>query len=255
MEFLSLLVSYWYLTAAMVLIFVLVIPSIRIIGPTEVGLVTKRFALRKLPDDNPVALRGEAGYQADLLMPGWHVKLWILYAVEKHPWVQVRAGEIGVVVAQVGRALPVGAKSAESVSELNLIADLRAWLQAGGQKGVQRPVLPPGSLMPIHPVGFLVITRDRRADGRRAQAAGRRRGDLHRPDRAGQIGRGGGGRAGAGQGLRGASQGIGPGSDGSHQRCHGFGRAGRETHARDPGRRQRRDHGRRRGLADEVSGR
>ena len=42
-----------------------------------------------------------------------------------------------------------------------MITNLHAWLQAGGQKGVQRPVLPPGSLMPIHPVGFLVITRER----------------------------------------------------------------------------------------------
>jgi hypothetical protein len=163
MSFMTFLESYWWLTALAVLIalLILVVPSIRIIGPTEVGLVTKRFALSKLPDDNPIAFRGEPGYQADLLMPGWHFKLWLLYAVEKHPWVQVRAGEIGVVVAQVGRPLPVGAKSAESVSDLNLITDLHAWLQAGGQKGVQRPVLPPGSLMPVHPVGFLVITRER----------------------------------------------------------------------------------------------
>ncbi len=42
-----------------------------------------------------------------------------------------------------------------------MITDLHAWLHAGGQKGVQRPVLPPGSLMPVHPVGFLVITRER----------------------------------------------------------------------------------------------
>ena len=94
-------------------------------------------------------------------MPGWHFKFWIVFAVEKHPWVQVRAGEIGVVVSQVGKPLPVGAKSAHSVSELNVITDLHAWLEAGGQKGVQRPVLPPGSLMPVHPVGFLVITRER----------------------------------------------------------------------------------------------
>jgi hypothetical protein len=164
MSVLSLLAEHWVWTAvaagiAFLLIFVL--PSIRIIGPTEVGLVTKRFSLRELPDDNPIAFRGEAGYQADLLMPGWHIKLWVLYAVEKHPWVQVRAGEIGVVVAQAGKPLPVGAKSAESLSALNLITDLRTWLQAGGQKGVQRPVLPPGSLMPAHPVGFLVITRER----------------------------------------------------------------------------------------------
>lgn len=155
------LVEHWLSASLVVTFLVLVIPSIRIIGPTEVGLITKRFALGKLHDDNPIAFRGEAGYQADLLMPGWHFKLWVVYTVEKHPWVQVRAGEIGVVVAQAGKALPVGAKSAESVSELNLIADLRAWLAAGGQKGVQRPVLPPGSLMPIHPVGFLVITRER----------------------------------------------------------------------------------------------
>ena len=144
--------AFWIL---MIVVAVLVIPSIRIIGPTEVGLVTKRFSLKKLPDDNPIAFHGEAGYQADLLMPGWRFKLWVVYAVEKFPWVQVRAGEIGVVVAQVGKPLPVGAKSAESMSPLNMITDLHAWLHAGGQKGVQRPVLPPGSLMPVHPVGFL----------------------------------------------------------------------------------------------------
>jgi regulator of protease activity HflC (stomatin/prohibitin superfamily) len=151
----------WVLAVLVFILAVLILPSIRIIGPTQIGLVTKRFALKKLPEDNPIAFHGEAGYQADLLMPGWHVKLWIIFAVDKYPWVQVRAGEIGVVVSQVGRPLPVGAKSAESTGELNRIADLRAWLKMGGQKGVQRPVLPPGSLMPIHPVGFLVITRER----------------------------------------------------------------------------------------------
>src|SRR5579872_5078660 len=138
MSIMTFLESYWWL-ASLALVALVVLPSIRIIGPTEVGLVTKRFARKSLADDNPIAFRGEAGYQARLLMPGWNFKLWLLYAVEKHPWVQVRAGEIGVVVAQVGRPLPVGAKSAESVSDLNLITSLHAWLQAGGQKGVQRP--------------------------------------------------------------------------------------------------------------------
>ena len=161
MLLLSFLASHWFLTILVEAAVILVVPSIRIIGPTEVGLVTKRFSLKKLPDDNPIAFQGEAGYQADLLMPGWHFRLWIVYLMEKHPWVQVRAGEIGIVVAQVGRSLPTGAKSAESMSELNLITNLHAWLQAGGQKGVQRPVLPPGSLMPIHPVGFIVLTRER----------------------------------------------------------------------------------------------
>lgn len=132
--------------------------SIHFIGPTEVGLVTKRIG-RKLPDDNPVALSGEAGYQVDLLMPGLRFVLWPIYSVEKFPWVQVPAGEIGVVVAQAGKPLPIGAKSAVYKTAFANFTDARAFLAQGGQKGVQRPVLSPGSLVPIHPVAFLVITR------------------------------------------------------------------------------------------------
>ena len=66
-----LLILYWTLGILAALFVILVVPSIRIIGPTSVGLVTKRFSLKKLPDDNPIAFHGEAGYQANLLMPGW----------------------------------------------------------------------------------------------------------------------------------------------------------------------------------------
>ena len=45
-------------------------------------------------------------------MPGLRFKLWPLFGVKKFPWVQVPAGEIGVVIAQVGEPLPIGAKSA-----------------------------------------------------------------------------------------------------------------------------------------------
>ena len=140
---------------------ILALLSVRIIGPTQVGLVTKRFSLRKLSGDNPVALNGEAGYQADLLMPGWRWKFWVVYRVDKHPWVQVPAGQIGVVIAQIGQPVPIGAKSAVYKNEFGVFADLRQFLEKGGQKGVQRPVLAPGTLVPIHPVGFLVITKQK----------------------------------------------------------------------------------------------
>ena len=61
---------------AALLAFVLVFifwPSVRVIGPTEVGLVMKRLG-NKLPSDNPIAFHGEAGYQAELLMPGVRFK-------------------------------------------------------------------------------------------------------------------------------------------------------------------------------------
>ena len=135
--------------------------SIRRIGPTEVGLAMKRLSFKKLANDNPIALAGEAGYQADLLMPGLRWKLWPLYKVDKFPWIQVPAGEVGVVIAQVGQPLPIGAKSAVFKKDFGDFSDLRNFITNGGQKGVQRPVLSPGTLVPIHPVGFLVITKSK----------------------------------------------------------------------------------------------
>jgi uncharacterized membrane protein YqiK len=138
---------------------VYIMMSFRRVGPAEVGLVLKRVSTRKLSGDNVIAFQGEAGYQADLLLPGMRWKPWLLYEVEKFPWVQIPAGEIGVVIAQVGASLPIGAKSAIYKKSFGNFADLRSFVTSGGQKGVQRPVFPPGTLAPIHPVGFLVVTK------------------------------------------------------------------------------------------------
>jgi hypothetical protein len=150
----------------LVLSFVLLLPlpilvmSIVRIGPNEVGLVIRRWG-REKKCEGPLALRGEAGYQADLLMPGIAVRLWPVNHIEKHPWVQVPTGEIGLVVAQVGAALPTGWKSGIYKPEFGQFTDVRAFIDRGGQQGVQRPVLPPGTIVPLHPVAFLVLTQSR----------------------------------------------------------------------------------------------
>jgi uncharacterized membrane protein YqiK len=164
----STLLSFPIVIVLVFLLVVVIMKSIYSIGPTEVGLVRKRFG-EKLPGDNPIAFSGEAGYQAQLLMPGLRFKFYLLYAVTKHPWVQVPAGQIGVVIAQIGVPLPIGAKSAIYRPGFGNFTDLEAFVEGvlepdgrtkvKGQKGVQRPVLPPGSLAPIHPVAFLVITK------------------------------------------------------------------------------------------------
>ncbi len=143
---------------ALLLLLLLFFKSIYSIGPTQVGLIRKRFGV-KLPGDNPVAFRGEAGYQAELLMPGLRFKFCLLYDVTKHPWAQVPPGQIGVVIAQVGERTPIGSKSGVYKTEFGNFTDLTAFVTRGGQKGVQRPVLSPGTLAPIHPVAFLLITK------------------------------------------------------------------------------------------------
>jgi hypothetical protein len=79
--------------------------------------------------------------------------------VTKHPWVQVPAGQIGVVIAQVGKPTPIGAKSGRYDPAFGNFTDFRTFVEEGRKKGVQRPVLSPGTLAPIHPVAFLVITK------------------------------------------------------------------------------------------------
>ncbi|MHB8896216.1 MAG: SPFH domain-containing protein [Candidatus Geothermincolia bacterium] len=150
----------WLIVVIIIVVLaLLVLPSLRRIGPTQIGLVVKRFGFKKLSEDNPIGFRREPGYQAKLLMPGLRWKFWITHKVSRFPWVQVPAGEIGVVIAQVGHPLPIGAKSAVFKTEFGNFSDVDVFVDMGGQKGVQRPVLPPGTMAPIHPVAFLVITK------------------------------------------------------------------------------------------------
>ncbi len=142
------------------LVVLVVLRGFHSIGPAEVGLVTKRVG-KRIKGDQLVAMNGEAGYQAELLMPGLRFKFWPVHKVERYAWVQVPPDHIGLVIAQVGGALATGAKSAVYKPEFGSFADIHAFLSNGGQRGVQRPVLPPGTTAPIHPVGFVVITRER----------------------------------------------------------------------------------------------
>ena len=76
------------LIAVAVIAFFIVVVALRsfhAIGPAEVGLVNKRVG-RKIHGDQLVALHGEAGYQADLLMPGLRFKLWPVFRVERYDW-------------------------------------------------------------------------------------------------------------------------------------------------------------------------
>ena len=60
-----------------------------IIKENESGLLIRKFG-RSLPPGRLIALKGEAGYQADLLSPGWHFGLWQWqYRVQKVPMVTV----------------------------------------------------------------------------------------------------------------------------------------------------------------------
>jgi uncharacterized membrane protein YqiK len=150
-----------WVVAVLVAVFLFVVfMSSYFIEADKIGLVRKRFG-KPLDGNSVVAFNGEAGYQAELLRPGYRFRLWPLYTVSQEPIVQIPAGEIGIVIAQVGAPKPNGAKSAVYKPEFGDFSDLATFIEKGGQQGVQRPPLLPGTVAAIHPVAFLVRTKSK----------------------------------------------------------------------------------------------
>src|SRR5947207_15956537 len=78
-----------------------------LISERQVGIVVKRFGSRGLEPGRLVALNGEAGYQAETLAPGLHFRYWPWqFRIIKVPVVVVPQGEIALVIAAAGEAIP-----------------------------------------------------------------------------------------------------------------------------------------------------
>jgi uncharacterized membrane protein YqiK len=120
-----------------------------VVPDDSIGTITKKFVLfgadRELPAGKIVALKGEAGLQADTLAPGLHFFLWPWqYVVELVKFTVVPDGSIAVVEACDGRPLPDGRVIARQV-DCDNFQDARAFLDNHGERGVQMSVIPPGA--------------------------------------------------------------------------------------------------------------
>jgi uncharacterized membrane protein YqiK len=134
-----------------------------IIAKEEIGIVNKRWVVlgknRTLPGGAIIALNGEAGLQADTLAPGVHFGLWLWqYTIYRAPFTTIDKGHVGIVEARDGHALSGGRVLARAV-ECNSFQDARAFLAAGGQRGPQISIVPPGTYR-INTALFQVSTGD-----------------------------------------------------------------------------------------------
>jgi uncharacterized membrane protein YqiK len=126
------------------------------IAANQSGLVVKRFG-PPLASGRIIALNGEAGYQARLLSPGWHFGLWRWrYRVIKVPTIIVRPGEIALIVAADGAAMPNEHVLGKSVP-CDDFQDAEAFLSRGGERGRQLAMLTAGTYR-INPALFEVVT-------------------------------------------------------------------------------------------------
>lgn len=148
--------ALWAVLASLLFALVIFLSGLHVIRAHESGLVVRRFG-RSMPPGRLIALNGEAGYQADLLPPGWHLGLWrFRYQVVRVPMVIIPPGEIGLVVAADGEATPAENILGHEV-ECEDFQNARAFLSNGGERGRQLGFLRAGSYR-INPALFQIVT-------------------------------------------------------------------------------------------------
>jgi uncharacterized membrane protein YqiK len=123
--------------------------GIVIIPDDAIGLVVKKFVLlganKELPPGKIIALKGEAGLQADTLAPGLHFWYWPWqYEIEVKPFLVVPNGRIALVESCDGNPMPDGHILGKQVACDNF-QDARAFLANGGERGPQMALIPPGT--------------------------------------------------------------------------------------------------------------
>ena len=157
---LNLLLDHWWTALALsglaLAIVITIFSGTWMIAANQSGLVVKRFG-PALASGHIIALKGEAGYQARLLSPGWHFGLWRWrFRVIKVPITVVRPGEIALIVAADGAAMPSERVLGKFVP-CHDFQDAEAFLSAGGERGRQLAMLTAGTYR-TNPALFEVVT-------------------------------------------------------------------------------------------------
>src|SRR6185436_1628245 len=130
--------------------------SVQFISNNRVGVVEKLWSRRGSVESGLIALRGEAGYQPDVLRGGIHLFRPFQYRVHRVPLVTIPQGQIGYVFARDGEPLPP-TQTLARIPDGADFGDVRAFLATGGQRGPQRRIVREGTYA-INLAQFIVIT-------------------------------------------------------------------------------------------------
>lgn len=123
---------------------------------TEIAVLERRWIGRDMPPGRVIAQRGEVGVQAQVLGPGFHWLIPFVYPVEKVPMLRVTDESVGLVEAIDGRPQSPGQTFGRLVDGHDRFQDAEQFLRAGGQRGPQLDLIPPG-LYRVNPRLFRVM--------------------------------------------------------------------------------------------------
>ncbi len=131
------------------------------IGTDEIGIVEKWWSLKgSVVADALISLKGEAGYQPNVLRAGVHFKTPLKFKVKKVRLVTIPQGQVAYVFARSGESLRDGQTLGRVVESCKSFQDVVAFLNDGGQKGPQRQILREGTYA-FNLAQFVIITKDK----------------------------------------------------------------------------------------------
>lgn len=129
---------------------------IRYIPNNRVGIVEKRWSNKGSVKSGFIALKGEAGFQPNLLRGGVHFLPPFQYAVHRASLVTIPQGKMGYIFARDGEQLsPTQTLASNAV--VKDFEDVTSFLTKGGQRGPQRMILREGTYA-INLAQFVVLT-------------------------------------------------------------------------------------------------
>lgn len=140
-------------------ILLLVRSSVVYIPNDKIGIVEKKWSGRGSVQAGFIALHGEAGFQPGVLRGGFHVFPPFQYRVHRQNLVTVQQGTLAYVFARDG--LPMApSQNLGCNKSADDFTDVAAFLERGGQKGMQRKILREGTYA-INLAQFVVLAEDR----------------------------------------------------------------------------------------------
>ena len=152
------LLTFLLIVIGVLLLLVFVSGFLRYIPNNRVGIVEKLVSGRGSVKSGFIALKGEAGFQPDVLRGGWHLFIPFQYRIHSVPLVTIPQGKIGYIFARDGQPLQPAQSLASNVTANNFQA-VRTFLESGGQQGPQRQILREGTYA-LNLAEFVVITED-----------------------------------------------------------------------------------------------
>jgi uncharacterized membrane protein YqiK len=142
------------------IIIVLWLLGFRVIPSNKIGILEKWWSPKGSLNEQIIALKGEAGYQPEVLRGGIHFRSPLMYKVHICPLVTVPQGQIAYVFSRDGKPLEPTQTLGKVIPECDNFQSVRKFIENGGQKGPQRGIIREGTYA-FNLAQFMIITEDK----------------------------------------------------------------------------------------------